>query len=477
MWLFKKVTSGRGFMAGPIMPVLVNLTLFSSIPRMSLGQARQAILKEILNDTYDPKIAPNFNDNFPTKVMVQLFVLSIDSVDESAMGRDGKPCMRTQQAVTAGQKEWVGSYRVRSSPKSRVSKYKTMILPGEREQEYSMSIYLRQKWNDHRLTWSDNTNLSRIEVDTKLMERVWTPDLYFVNEKQAIMHDVTVSNKLLHLYPNGTVQSSIRISMTLSCDMYLHKYPHDEQKCSVNISSYSYTADNVVFKWHSTPVIMREGMTLPRFEVQYRKNAGECEFKTVATSMISGNFSCITAEFHLTRLFGYYIAQVYLPSVLIVMLSWVSFWIDIDAIPARVSLGLLTVLTMTTQSTGARNSLPRVSYVKAIDVWMAMCLGFVFAALLEFAYVNVQNRVERRRRMSVMEGNESNGNVKEDPKFKNKELRSCKKQISFSSNRRIVYLQDRLKRQRARMADKISRAMFPIMFLIFNVVYWLVYSL
>ncbi|XP_067651050.1 glycine receptor subunit alpha-2-like isoform X2 [Haliotis asinina] len=421
MWLFKKVTSGRGFMAGPIMPVLVNLTLFSSIPRMSLGQARQAILKEILNDTYDPKIAPNFNDNFPTKVMVQLFVLSIDSVDESAM-------------------------------------------------EYSMSIYLRQKWNDHRLTWSDNTNLSRIEVDTKLMERVWTPDLYFVNEKQAIMHDVTVSNKLLHLYPNGTVQSSIRISMTLSCDMYLHKYPHDEQKCSVNISSYSYTADNVVFKWHSTPVIMREGMTLPRFEVQYRKNAGECEFKTVATSMISGNFSCITAEFHLTRLFGYYIAQVYLPSVLIVMLSWVSFWIDIDAIPARVSLGLLTVLTMTTQSTGARNSLPRVSYVKAIDVWMAMCLGFVFAALLEFAYVNVQNRVERRRRMSVMEGNESNGNVKEDPKFKNKE-------ISFSSNRRIVYLQDRLKRQRARMADKISRAMFPIMFLIFNVVYWLVYSL
>ncbi|XP_046585184.1 glycine receptor subunit alpha-4-like isoform X2 [Haliotis rubra] len=389
---YTNMTSGRGFMAGPIMPVLVNLTLFSSIPRMSFGQARQAVLKDILNDTYDPKIAPNFNDNFPTKVMVQLFVLSIDSVDESAM----------DTAAIA----------------KRRSKYG--FAPST--MEYSMSIYLRQKWNDHRLMWSDNANLSRIEVDTKLMERVWTPDLYFVNEKQAIMHDVTVSNKLLHLYPNGTVQSSIRISMTLSCDMYLHKYPHDEQECSVNISSYSYTADNVVFKWHSTPVIMREGMTLPRFEVEYRKKAGECEFKTVATSMISGNFSCITAEFHLTRLFGYYIAQVYLPSVLIVMLSWVSFWIDIDAIPARVSLGLLTVLTMTTQSTGARNSLPRVSYVKAIDVWMAMCLGFVFAALLEFAYVNVQNRVERRRRMSVMEGNESNGNVKEDPKFKNKEF-------------------------------------------------------
>jgi len=71
------------------------------------------------------------------------------------------------------------------------------------------------------------------------------------------------------------------------------------------------------------------------------------------------------------------------------MLSWVSFWIDVDATPARISLGVLTVLTMTTQSSGARSQLPRVSYVKAIDVWMATCLFFVFAALVEFAYANV----------------------------------------------------------------------------------------
>jgi hypothetical protein len=57
---------------------------------------------------------------------------------------------------------------------------------------------------------------------------------------------------------------------------------------------------------------------------------------------------------------------------------------------------------MTTQSSGARASLPKVSYVKAIDVWMAMCLLFVFAALVEFAYVNVLARVERRRQTRVI---------------------------------------------------------------------------
>ena len=97
------------------------------------------------------------------------------------------------------------------------------------------------------------------------------------------------------------------------------------------------------------------------------------------------------------RDFGYYIAQIYIPSFLVVLLSWVNFWLDCEAVPARISLGLLTVLTMTTQSSGARADLPRVSYLKAIDVWMTTCLIFVFAALLEFAYVNVLCRRGKRR--------------------------------------------------------------------------------
>ena len=58
---------------------------------------------------------------------------------------------------------------------------------------------------------------------------------------------------------------------------------------------------------------------------------------------------------------GYYLIQMYIPSLLIVILSWVSFWINMDAAPARVALGITTVLTMTTQSSGSRTSLPKVS--------------------------------------------------------------------------------------------------------------------
>ncbi len=57
-------------------------------------------------------------------------------------------------------------------------------------------------------------------------------------------------------------------------------------------------------------------------------------------------------HFHLKRSFGYYMVQVYIPSILTCLVSFVSFWIDHKAVPARISVGLLTVLTVTTQSSG-----------------------------------------------------------------------------------------------------------------------------
>ena len=40
----------------------------------------------------------------------------------------------------------------------------------------------------------------------------------------------------------------------------------------------------------------------------------------------------------------------------------------------------------------SRNNMPKVSYVKAIDVWLNGCLIFVVMALIEFAIVNVLQR-------------------------------------------------------------------------------------
>jgi len=134
--------------------------------------------------------------------------------------------------------------------------------------------------------------------------------------------------------------------------------------------------------WKDTPVTGVENAELPQFTIiAYETNDRKEELAT-------GEYQRLSLSFKLQRNIGYFIFQTYLPSILIVMLSWVSFWINHEATSARVALGITTVLTMTTISTGVRSALPRISYVKAIDIYLVMCFVFVFAALLEYAAVN-----------------------------------------------------------------------------------------
>lgn len=54
--------------------------------------------------------------------------------------------------------------------------------------------------------------------------------------------------------------------------------------------------------------------------------------------------------------------QTFAPSSLVVMLSWFSFWLGLDAIPGRVTLLVTCMLTLVTMFTGA--DIPPVAYVK-----------------------------------------------------------------------------------------------------------------
>lgn len=49
----------------------------------------------------------------------------------------------------------------------------------------------------------------------------------------------------------------------------------------------------------------------------------------------------LKVDFNLKRHAGYFLIQVYVPCVLIVVLSWVSFWINREATSDRVGLGKL----------------------------------------------------------------------------------------------------------------------------------------
>ena len=104
--------------------------------------------------------------------------------------------------------------------------------------------------------------------------------------------------------------------------------------------------------------------------------------------------------FKFRRRLGYFMFHTYIPTCLIVMMSWISFWIKPEAVPARVTLGVTSLLTLSTQHANSQKSLPPVSYIKAIDMFMSSCTLFVFFSLIEYAIVNVMmgdiSEIERK---------------------------------------------------------------------------------
>ncbi|MGH0130276.1 UNVERIFIED_CONTAM: hypothetical protein FKN15_057036 [Acipenser sinensis] len=370
--------------------------------------------------------------------------------------------------------------------------FKGHTLPAfgtSKQKDYRVNIFLRQEWNDPRLAYSEYPDGS-LDLDPSMLDSIWKPDLFFANEKGANFHEVTTDNKLLRIFKNGNVLYSIRITLILACPMDLKNFPMDVQTCIMQLESFGYTMNDVIFEWDEKGAVqIADGLTLPQFLLKEEKDLRYC-----TKHYNTGKFTCIEARFHLERQMGYYLIQMYIPSLLIVILSWVSFWINMDAAPARVGLGITTVLTMTTQSSGARTSLPKVSYVKAIDIWMAVCLLFVFSALLEYAAVNFLARQHkellrfRRNRRHHKEDEAGEGRFSFTAYGMGPACLQAKDGISMKGNNnnappssappeKTVEEMRKLFIGRAKKIDTVSRVGFPLAFLIFNTFYWIFYKI
>lgn len=268
--------------------------------------------------------------------------------------------------------------------------------------DYTLTLCLNQYWRDDRLAFTREENVI-LTLSGDFSEKIWVPDTFFANDKSSFLHDVTERNTLMRLHGDGSIEYGLRFTTTLACMMDLHYYPLDNQNCTVEIESYGYTVSDVVMFWREKSVVGVDTAELPQFTIVGHETNDRIE------NLATGVYQRLSLSFRLQRNIGYFIFQTYLPSILIVMLSWISFWINHEATSARVALGITTVLTMTTISTGVRSSLPRISYVKAIDVYLVMCFVFVFAALLEYAAVNYTYWGARAKKKTKKLGNTGGG--------------------------------------------------------------------
>ncbi|CAH3149559.1 unnamed protein product, partial [Pocillopora meandrina] len=257
----------------------------------------------------------------------------------------------------------------------------SMVPIKEIDMEATFVMFFRQHWLDPRLAYGPSLGMPKMKLSGNIVDQVWIPDTYFVND---LTQKKSCADFMFELSQEGVITHSCRLRLSLYCPMNLRKFPMDEQVCEMIFESYSYSTEDMILSWLTggkDSIGVSGELQIPQYTLK------KIEISMKSHEYSTGNFSTLLARFHLQRQIGYYILQQFIPTVLIVALSWVGFWIDERSVPARVSLGITTVLSITTLMFGIQSSLPRVGYVKAIDVFILGSFLFVFAALLEFAVI------------------------------------------------------------------------------------------
>uniref|UniRef100_A0A8C1QJ45 Gamma-aminobutyric acid (GABA) A receptor, rho 3a n=1 Tax=Cyprinus carpio TaxID=7962 RepID=A0A8C1QJ45_CYPCA len=318
--------------------------------------------------------------------------------------------------------------------------------------DFTMTLYLRHYWQDDRLAFPSSNNKSRT-FDARLVKKIWVPDVFFVHSKRSFIHDTTMENIMLRVYPDGNILYSVRITVTALCSMDFSRFPLDTQNCSLELESC----------WYNRLYI----------------------------------------NFILRRHIFFFMLQTYFPTMLMVMLSWVSFWIDRRAVPARVSLGITTVLTMSTIITGVSASMPQVSYVKAVDIYLWASFLFVFLSVIEYAAVNYFTTVEEMKKLrkgklpasyDATQAMAYDGCFHDDidvspfPELPTtpSTTRTIPPRASSTEppptegtrlwRKRSVGKNIRFIMSNSYMIDSYSRIIFPLAYLLFNIIYWCIYS-
>ena len=75
--------------------------------------------------------------------------------------------------------------------------------------DYMADTYLRQRWEDPRLSHSD-IKVPLDLADPRLVKAIWKPEIFFPNAKEADFQFVTVPNVLIRIHPNGEILYILR---------------------------------------------------------------------------------------------------------------------------------------------------------------------------------------------------------------------------------------------------------------------------
>ncbi|XP_068216524.1 uncharacterized protein [Palaemon carinicauda] len=287
--------------------------------------------------------------------------------------------------------------------------------------ELNMAITLELgvtlNWIDERITLKHLKSSGAGTILTKQdKSKIWKPSYKFTNLQGGKAQLLEENMKVLTangpklpgfnnqdmdiIYPgkNNSLSLVQYYTATITCDLLFLRYPFDNQVCSVNIQLPSTYNNYVMFDIVDSVIVYTGPEDLPLYTVK-RFSIGQA-----ATSNL------MVFEFEMARRPGVAILSTFLPSLLILLVSWATLFVNLEDLNVRAIMSLTTLLVLYTLFANQTSSLPKTSEVKLVDLWFFFIIFILFGNIMMHIFVRKnslgQIRDVKITRVSPMIGEE-----------------------------------------------------------------------
>jgi hypothetical protein len=264
----------------------------------------------------------------------------------------------------------------------------------EVREQFEIDGYLVARWQDPRLAFTakgPNEHPRQYKQTS-----VWIPYLEMVNGVTPHeRYDISVLGE-----PDGSINYVERFHALLSSKFRLRRFPFDSQALLVIVHPFLRQAQEVEFSLYDRNVWATEEFAEYSSLAQWDLRSVE---PSVGKSHLYGERQAPEVRFTIgvQRRSNFYIWKVFLPLLLMVVLSWAVFWVEARDLTNQVQIAITTILTVIAFAFAISATMPRVPYLTYIDAFFLDCYVFVFLAIMKLMVVHVTFRRERATDLGI----------------------------------------------------------------------------
>ena len=113
-----------------------------------------------------------------------------------------------------------------------------------------VNMFMTFVWQDNRLNFT-STKETSVDVDEEFVKIIWTPDFYIYHLKEIEGFNGVTSMRGLTVKKEGELINliySMEANVKFMCSMNFNAFPFQSNICKFRLTSYTFTADQMVFK-------------------------------------------------------------------------------------------------------------------------------------------------------------------------------------------------------------------------------------